>query len=112
MTSYRGVGDIIVIPKSVSVERISMLEEKLKELGETTKVIGMLRINCGVFNPRLKDLFDGTQIILSGEIRNYHELKEFIRERYDPDANIFRATIYKYEPGDAKHFGDGLLLKS
>ena len=41
-----------------------------------------------------------------------HELKEFIRERYDPDANIFRATIYKYEPGDAKHFGDGLLLKS
>lgn len=93
--------DIIQIPKYIGSDAIGPLEEKLKALGEEARVVAILRVREGIYNPQLAKLVDGVQVLLNRCISDevYYPLKQFLNAHYGV-GDIYTAFIQRFEPNE------------
>lgn len=91
--------DVIVIPKFLGSDDIRSLEQKLLDLQENVKIIGLLNILSGVYDPRTKQTIDGTYVLLNGIIHRNKvmPIKEHLESQY-PGSYICVAFIERFEP--------------
>ena len=89
--------EVIIIPRSISSERVDDLRRLLSDFGETVKVKTVAKINGGVYHPGLETIVDGTQIFLDGLLsaNNTMKVKDWVIENYkEPHAYITTASVF------------------